>query len=154
MTSASHDHVMQLQRLFAQGAESRGRAYRVLIVDDEPRVLELLSDFCASSEVVRADLVSSVAEARARLSEDRYDLVTFDLVMPEMSGIEGLNFVRREHPQVPVLIITGNSTDKLINEAGVAGAVQVLEKPISLPHFLSALWKGLNRPGATTGSKS
>lgn len=154
MTSANHDQVMQLQRLFAQGAEARGRAYRVLIVDDEPRVLELLSDFCDSSEVIRADLVSSVSDARTKLTQDRYDLVTFDLVMPEMSGLDGLHLVRKSHPQIPVLIITGNSTDKLINEAGVAGAVQVLEKPISLPHFLSALWKGLNRPSVAAGIKS
>ena len=65
--------------------------------------------------------------------------------MPEMSGLDVLTAIKRVSPQVPVMIITGNATDKLVNEAGVLGACRVMYKPIMMESFIAELTSTLER---------
>ena len=126
-------------------AKKRGAPYRVLIVDDEQWVREVFRDFCNVTDAFEVDLAVDGAEAISKAGRNKYDLITLDLIMPEVSGLEALSEIKRASPQVPVMIITGNATDKLVNQAGVLGACKVMYKPIRLEDFISELTSALIR---------
>ena len=107
---------------------SSGGARRALVVDDDMAVRDALE------VVLRAlgyavDLVSSGAAALARVEQERYDVVLTDLLMPGMSGWVVLEEVRRRHPRLPVIVITGTGlvlTYARLRQPGVA----LVHKPV------------------------
>ncbi len=122
-----------------QSAAERGRPFKILIADDERWVREVFRDYCDLTSALDVDLAHSGEEAIAKATTQKYDLITLDLIMPEMSGLDALDAIKRAQPQVPVMIITGNATDKLVREAGVLGACRVLYKPVLLEDFVEEL---------------
>jgi response regulator RpfG family c-di-GMP phosphodiesterase len=88
--------------------------YRVLLVDDEPYVLNALRR-CLSfinvdmlgGEGLRVETFSSAALALERLEEDDFDLIVSDYRMPEMSGVEFLSKAIEMHPHVARMILSG-----------------------------------------------
>ncbi|MEK7775381.1 MAG: response regulator [Candidatus Zixiibacteriota bacterium] len=126
-----------------QASSERGKPFSVLIVDDEQWVRDVFRDFCETANVFDVELAESGAEAIDKIREKQYDLVTLDIIMPEMSGLETLTRMKRIAPQLPVVVITGNATDKLVNEAGVLGACRVMYKPVRLETFLSEVTSAL-----------
>ncbi|MBD3258563.1 response regulator [candidate division GN15 bacterium] len=133
-----------LERL-ARHARERGTPYKVLIVDDEQWVREVFQDFCNVTDAFDVDMAADGAEAIEKVGANAYDLITLDLIMPEVSGLEALSRIKQSSPQVPVMVITGNATDKLINQAGVLGAIKVMYKPIRLEDFISEIMSALIR---------
>lgn len=123
----------------SERAKDRGRPFRILIVDDEPWVRDVFEDFCSLTDAVEVKTAQNGIDALDLMRNGQFDLVTLDLIMPEMSGMEVLGELKRIAPQVPVMVITGNATEKLINQAGVMGACQVLYKPIQLDEFIEKL---------------
>jgi DNA-binding NtrC family response regulator len=128
-----------------QAVQKRGQPFRVLVVDDEKWVREVFQDFCKVTDAFEVEQARNGAEAVEKIHNSRYDLVTLDLIMPEMSGLEVLSAIQDVSPHVPVMVITGNATEKLVNEAGVMGACRVLYKPVMLEHFLSEITSALVR---------
>jgi DNA-binding NtrC family response regulator len=126
-------------------ARKRGRPYRILIVDDELWIREIFSDFCALTDVFEVELAATGSEAIDKVKASDYDLVTLDLIMPEMSGLDALSEIKRSSPKVPIMIITGNATEKLIDQAGVLGACRVMYKPIQLDDFITEVSSALAR---------
>lgn len=118
-------------------ASRHGRPFEILIVDDEQWVREVLQDFCALTPAFKIDTAACGREALARVKAKKYDLITLDLIMPEMSGLDTLNAIKTHSPKIPVILITGNATEKLIQQAGVAGACRVLHKPVGLDQFVA-----------------
>lgn len=121
----------------ANSAKERGRPYRVLIVDDESWVRDVFKDFCDITHAFNIDLASSGTEAITLVEDNVYDLITMDLIMPEMSGLDALVEIKKRSPRVPVMVITGNATDRLVIQAGVQGACRVMYKPILLEEFIA-----------------
>ncbi len=136
MTSVSLEEI-------TQQAKKRGEPYRILIVDDEQWVREVFRDFCGVTEAFKVDMAADGAEAIKMASDGDYDLVTLDLIMPETSGLEALVEIKRVSPKVPIMVITGNATDRLVNQAGVLGACKVMYKPIRLEDFIAELTSAL-----------
>jgi len=133
-----------LERLSEQ-ARKRGRPYRILIVDDEQWIREVFRDFCGFTDAFVVELAADGQEALSKLRESDYDLVTLDLIMPEMSGLETLTEIKKASPRVPIMVITGNATDKVVNQAGVLGACRVMYKPIQLEKFIAEVTSALSR---------
>ena len=107
----------------------------LLVVDDEPHIWHLLHlQFKDLGYVL--EIAPSIAAARALLGSGRpFDAVLLDLNLPDGSGLE----ILREwggHPPVPVLVLTGEGADRLLDEVRALGAV-VLTKPFS-PSKLAA----------------
>lgn len=130
--------VLNFDRLNAMVSQ-RGKPFRVLIVDDEKWVQDVFRDFCHITKAFDVELADNGVEAIEKVKANEYDLITLDLIMPEMSGIEVLTTVKKISPRIPVLIITGNATDKIIHQAGVLGACRVMYKPIMLESFIGEL---------------
>ena len=114
----------------------RSRRRRVLIVDDEPIIAELISDCLASFpeplDVVKAGNGRAALEAVERT---RPDLVLLDINMPVMDGLETLKRLRVLHPRLPVLMITG-SDGASVAAALAAGAFGYLPKPMDLRYIV------------------
>jgi CheY-like chemotaxis protein len=125
--------------MLCASAERRGQSFNVLIVDDERYVREVFRDFCQITKVCSVDIVSSGLEAVEKVKNNIYDLITLDLIMPEISGIDALIKIKDICPQVPVMVVTGNATDKLVDEAGLLGACKVMYKPVSLENFVNGV---------------
>ncbi len=126
-------------------ADERGKPFDVLIVDDEKWVQDVFKDFCELTDAFKVELANNGKEAIDKASRKDYDLITLDLIMPELSGLDVLTELKKVIPHVPIMIITGNATDKLITQAGVLGACRVMYKPIMLENFIAELTSTLTR---------
>jgi CheY-like chemotaxis protein len=89
-------------------------------------------------------LSGSGKEAVRMCQELAIDLVITDLVMPEMDGLELIRSLRQSHPTLPVLAISGASSD-LLKRATELGAVGILEKPFSSDDLLTTVSKFLGK---------
>lgn len=126
-------------------AEIKGGPFNILVVDDEKRIRDIYRDFCSLTDSIKVELAHSGEEAIDKVKNTIFDLVTLDLIMPEMSGLEILSSIKQVSPQMPVMIITGNATTRLINEAGVMGACKVLYKPVLLEDLLEEITSALDK---------
>lgn len=115
----------------------------ILIVDDEPSILETLGGILSDEgfEVITA---SNGYEAIKQLAQAAPDLVLLDIWMPGMDGIETLKEVRKEHPSVPVVIITGHGTIETAVKAIKLGAYDFIEKPLSIEKVVVTINNALN----------
>lgn len=132
-----------------QMAKERGRVFRVLIVDDEPKVRDIFKQFCEISDSVKVDMAENGAVALDMVKNAEYDLVTMDLIMPEMSGIEAVSKIKECKPHLPVIVITGNATERLVRQAGIEGAGSLLYKPVMMENFMDEVINSLGKN--TTG---
>ena len=126
-------------------ARERGAPFKILIVDDEEWVRDVFKDFCELTSAFEVDMAESGTEAIEKAGRNDYDLITIDLIMPEVSGLEALQAIKKASPRAKVMVVTGNATDKLIHEAGIQGACSVLYKPVVLDHFIQELTTTLSR---------
>ncbi|HUU00921.1 MAG TPA: response regulator [Myxococcota bacterium] len=101
---------------------------RVLVVDDEPVILRVLSEFLAQHEIL-ADIVPTAEDALLKLSERDYAVVISDKNLPGMDGIELLGKIKTKWNEVEVLIITGYASIDSAIEAIAAGAFDYIPKP-------------------------
>lgn len=118
-------------------SETPGR--RVLLIDDDASVREVLSDALQ----FLGHEVSVAADGRAGLdlfARERYDVVVTDLSMPELSGWDVIERVREADPAIPLVIITGAATDEDIERARQA-RIPVLRKPVRLEDLGSVVSK-------------
>jgi DNA-binding NtrC family response regulator len=133
-----------LEQLTARVKE-RGHPYRILIVDDEPWIREVFSDFCGLTDALEVEMAADGLQAIEMVKKSKFDLVTLDLIMPEISGLDALTEIKKAAPKMPIMIITGNATDKLVHKAGVMGACRVMYKPIQLDDFIAEVTSALTR---------
>jgi len=101
---------------------------RVLMVDDDPTVLDITKIFLERSGDIGVDAVESAEEAIKRLDGDHYDVIVSDYVMPEMDGISFLKLVRSRDPDVPFILFTGKGREEVVIEALNNGADYYLQK--------------------------
>ncbi len=118
-----------------------GRA-RILVVDDEPSIRDLLSKTLALAEY-EVDLAPDGKTAIERLRIVPYDLLITDLRMPGVDGLSVIREGRRLRPDLPVIIITGYSTEASAIEAVNLGVSGYLTKPFRVPRVLAAAAKAL-----------
>ncbi|GAB4248071.1 MULTISPECIES: response regulator [Deferrisoma] len=104
---------------------------RVLVVDDAVFMRRTLRDILeAAGHQVVAEAGDGV-EALERYEEHRPDVVTLDLVMPRMGGLEALRELRRRHPEARVIVCSSVSDEASILEAIRLGARDYVIKPVA-----------------------
>jgi excisionase family DNA binding protein len=123
-----------------------GRA-RVLVVDDEASIRDLLSKTLALAEY-EVDTAADASTALDRVRGTAYDLLIADLKMPGMDGLTLIRQVKRMRADLPVIIITGFSTESSAIEAVNLGVAGYLTKPFRVPQVLAAAAKALGVPAA------
>jgi PAS domain S-box-containing protein/putative nucleotidyltransferase with HDIG domain len=103
---------------------------RVLIVDDELSIRSSLGTF-AEQDGHKVSLASVVAEALDLLGKESFDIVVTDIIMPRRSGVDLLTDIRQDHPDVQVIMITGEPDVSTAAKAVRNGAFDYLSKPVS-----------------------
>lgn len=78
----------------------RGNPIKVLIVDDEAGVRDVFRDFCQSSSLFNVVTANGGQEAIDKVMAENIDIVTIDLVMPDVSGIEAIQHIKRDRKSV------------------------------------------------------
>lgn len=122
--------------------------YSVLLVDDEPAVLKSLQLVLerAGFDVLAVNDGRVAIEA---MQSGRFDLVLTDLVMPDREGVETIIELRRTHPNLPIIAMSGGgmgSADLYLSVAAQVGANATLLKPFSEAQLLSAVRPVLGEP--------
>jgi PAS domain S-box-containing protein len=117
---------------------------KILVVDDEKIVCKgcekILSD---AGYEVKSTL--SVNNALELLKEEPFDIVISDLKMPELSGTELLKIIKRDYPEITVIVITGYSTIETAVEAMKLGAFDYLPKPFTSDQVTVVIQKAVER---------
>ena len=132
----------------SQGTSQEGATAvprRVLVVDDEASIRELLAKTLALGEYT-VDTAADGNSALERVRDEHYDLVFADLKMPGMDGLMLSRQIKRIKPDLPVIIITGFSTEVSAIEAINVGVSGYLTKPFRVPQVLAAAAKALGTP--------
>ena len=117
---------------------------KILVVDDE-RII------CAGCEKILGEAgyqvktTLSARKALEMLKEESFDIVITDIKMPELSGIELLEIVRKEYPEITVIVITGYSTVETAVEAMKLGAFDYLPKPFTSDQVILVIKKAIER---------
>jgi excisionase family DNA binding protein len=115
---------------------------RVLVVDDEASIRDLLSKTLALAEY-DVDVAPDGRSALERMRMYPYDLLIADLKMPGMDGLSVIREAKRYKADLPVIIITGFSTEHSAIEAVNLGVAGYLTKPFRVPQVLAAAAKAL-----------
>ncbi len=118
--------------------------HHILVVDDEASIRELLAKTLALAEyAVDTATDGNIALARLRDEAMACDLAIVDLKMPDMDGLMLIRQMKRLRPDLPVIIITGFSTEVSAIEAVNLGVAGYLTKPFRVPQVLAAAAKAL-----------
>ncbi len=131
-----------------EGKDRPGDRPRILVVDDEQAVRDLLAKTLTMADY-DVDSAPDGASAIDRLRAVEYDLLITDLKMPGMDGLSVIREARRSAPDLPVIIITGYSTEASAIEAINLGVAGYLTKPFRLPRILAATARALGEPVPT-----
>ena len=115
---------------------------RVLVVDDEASIRDLLAKTLALAEY-DVDVAADGRSALERMRMYPYDLLIADLKMPGMDGLTVIREAKRYKADLPVIIITGFSTESSAIEAVNLGVAGYLTKPFRVPQVLAAAAKAL-----------
>jgi len=115
---------------------------RVLVVDDEASIRDLLAKTLALAEY-DVDVAPDGRSALERMRMYPYDLLIADLKMPGMDGLTVIREAKRYKGDLPVIIITGFSTESSAIEAVNLGVAGYLTKPFRVPQVLAAAAKAL-----------
>lgn len=121
---------------------------RILVVDDEASIRDLLSKTLALAEY-DVDVSPDGRSAVERLRMLAYDLLITDLKMPGMDGLGVIREARRLRADLPVIIITGFSTEASAIEAANLGVAGYLTKPFRVPRVLAVAAKALGEQPVT-----
>ena len=115
---------------------------KILVVDDEIGIRELLREILTDvgHEVVVAE---SAAQARTQFLSHHPELVLLDVLLPDEDGITVLQNWTSSHPGVRVIMLSGHATIDTAVEATRIGALEFLEKPISLQRLLGTVQRAL-----------
>jgi two-component system, response regulator, stage 0 sporulation protein F len=122
---------------------------RILVVDDEAPVREVLTEYFAT-EGYAVESAGSGVEALTVIRGGRADLVLLDVRMPGLDGVQVLRRIRELDEHVPVIMVTANEDVGLAKETLKLGAFDYVAKPFDFDYLDRAVAAGLARVGERT----
>ena len=126
----------------------------ILLVDDEPLVVETLSNAMAS-QGHRVVTAANGNDGMEKFVREKFDLVITDIIMPDKEGIEFMLEMRRHSPEIKIVAISGGGRTtglEFLTMATRLGATASIAKPIRLAEFRALLDKYLGENAAPAGS--
>jgi len=113
---------------------------KVLIVDDDPALCEFIQEVLVS-EKMQAQIMMDGVQAAARLQKERFDAVFLDMRMPSLDGVELAKRIRSSgmNQSTPLVMITGDNDQKVMQHAFQAGVNLFLFKPVDRSRLMRLL---------------
>jgi len=109
-------------------------AKNILIVDDDPEMREILSNYFRERKASVCIAEDGVQAIKLLTALSQLDLVVTDIVMPELDGIQLSIYLRKHFPMLPIIAISGGGyldPEDYLESAKALGAWTVIEKPVS-----------------------
>jgi DNA-binding NtrC family response regulator len=121
---------------------------RLLIIDDDPRFLQVMVSLLSaqSHEVVTLTVPDSLIQA---LEGEPFDLAIFDLHMGQTNGLDLLQYTRDKKPELPVIMLTAYGTVDTALQALKLGAFDYVTKPFKVAEFIAVIDRALKQSGET-----
>ena len=114
----------------------KSKIIKILIVDDDQRMAKTLKDIF-KLKGYEAEAVHSGPEALDKMEKGYFDCLLTDIKMPGINGVELYRSIKERDADLPVVLMTAYSHDKLVNEGLKEGAIAVLSKPLDINNLLS-----------------
>ncbi len=127
---------------------------RILVVDDDPGIRMAIRSILETDYIVTE--ATSIKESLAIYDRQAQDLITLDIQMPEVNGMQGLSSFRHRSGKIPIILISGYRTFELAREALRLGATDYLTKPFSVQELRETVKSALTKvyPDGDFGSDS
>ena len=120
------------------------QAGRVLVVDDEKPVGQVLQQWLRRKGY-QVRYASGFEEVQQAFAEEEFDLVTLDIMMPEVDGLQVLRWIKEHYPDVGVIMATALGDLDSVLEAMRLGAINYLIKPFNMELIATELERGMER---------
>jgi DNA-binding NtrC family response regulator len=117
---------------------------KVLLVDDEKEFLDILGERM-KLRGMEVKTSSSALAALDVLEKESFDVIILDLMMPEMDGLEALKRIKKNRPELQVILLTGHGSIEKGVEAMRLGAMDFVEKPADLETLSAKIEKARAR---------
>ena len=127
---------------YIQKKEAGDSTVRVLVIDDDPSVLEVLTEVLQTSGYA-VDAAEGGQSGIGMLEKNHYDLVLTDLAMPQVGGMEVLDYVTSQTPKTKCIILTGRGSIKSSVDSIKKGAFDYITKPIAPSELLVVVEKAM-----------
>jgi len=116
--------------------------HRILLVDDEPDVLEFLG-YNLREEGYQVHTCSNGEDAIVKAEEILPHLIILDVMMPGLGGLEVLKRIKAQKPQIHVILLTGRGSTKEGIEGMQRGAFDYLMKPINIEELIKKMQEAI-----------
>lgn len=117
---------------------------KVLLVDDEKEFLDVLGERM-KLRGMEVKTTSSALTALDVLEKESFDVIILDLMMPEMDGLEALKRIKKNRPELQVILLTGHGSIEKGVEAMRLGAMDFVEKPADMETLSAKIEKARAR---------
>ena len=119
----------------------------VLSIDDNPQQLQEFKVFLTPKYDLR--VVKAASEAIHFLNENKVDVILLDILMPNISGFEFLDDIRKipSYMDVPIIIVSGSTEEDFYEKAKKSSANDVLIKPVSKDDLIKTIEKVISKAG-------
>jgi two-component system OmpR family response regulator len=118
---------------------------RILIVDDEPGIREVLQG-ALEDEGYATEAVGTAMEALSTLDHEGVNLAIVDLLLPDIDGLQVAEAIRFLDPGTPVILMTAYGTPSFESMASHPAITHYVHKPFSLDHVLALVQTSLSHP--------
>lgn len=122
------------------GSKKEKDKIKILLVDDEQEFVNTLSERIQMREI-GANVALNGEQALEFVDNEVPDVMVLDLRMPGIDGIEVLRRVKKQYPDVQVIILTGHGSEKDEEEARRLGAFDYLQKPVEVDTLVTRIRK-------------
>jgi two-component system, response regulator, stage 0 sporulation protein F len=115
-------------------------AVKVLVVDDEIAFANTLAQRLTMRDM-KVGTACDGEQALSKVNSEKPDVIVLDLNMPGMHGMEVLQKIKKSHPDIQVIVLTGHGTEKDAEEAKRLGGFDFLNKPADIDNLASKIRK-------------
>jgi two-component system response regulator PilR (NtrC family) len=126
-------------------------AKHVLIIDDEPDICELI-EITLTRMGLSTRSAMNLADAYRLVETEHFDLCLTDMRLPDGDGIEMVEYIQQQHPEIPIAVITAHGNMELAVKALKAGAFDFVSKPVDIQILRNLVSSATTLPAETNGS--
>lgn len=136
--------LLQSRNLGASVGKVTSTKSRILVVDDDTSLVRLI-EYTLQKEGFDVFTAFDGLEGLRKVREEKPDLITLDIILPELDGLQLLRYAR-QYSMAPIIVITGQSESDLLKKALLAGADGYVVKPFTPKDLLALIRRKLKQP--------